>query len=194
MHELMPAARASLIPLLWLAWVLYWWLGAGPLKAVQKRESPAQRASHGLPLLAAALLFLLPRRALGPLAAPFMPYTWGDYGNAVLLVALGLGFAVWARRHLGANWSAAVTLKQEHTLVQSGPYRRLRHPIYTGLLLAIAGSALALAQWRGLLALLLVTGSLLFKLRREERWMLERFGDAYRAYRARSWALLPGIY
>ena len=110
------------------------------------------------------------------------------------LVALGLGYAAQARRHLGANWSATVTLKQGHSLIRSGPYRHVRHPIYTGRLLAFAGSALALAQWRGLLALLLVTGSLWLKLRREERWLLQHFGDDYAEYRKTSWALLPGLY
>lgn len=194
MSPLLRTLLQELIPLLWLAWLLYWWLGAGRLKAVARRESRLQRASHGVPLVLAVLLFVLPGHALGALATPFIARSRASYGIGVALVALGLGYAVRARRHLGANWSATVTLKQGHSLIRSGPYRHVRHPIYTGLLLAFAGSALALAQWRGLLALLLVTGSLWLKLRREERWLLQHFGDDYAEYRKTSWALLPGLY
>jgi len=183
-----------LIPVMWLALFIYWWFGAGRLKAVERRESRVQRASHLVPMLLAALLFILPGRDLGMLAAPFMERTLTSYSIGVVLVVLGCGLAILARRHLGANWSAAVTLKHDHSLVQSGPYRYLRHPIYTGLVLAFAGNALALGEWRGLLALLMVCVSLVFKLRREERWMLEHFGTTYADYRRRSWALLPWIY
>ena len=194
MNPLLRTLLQELIPLLWLVWLLYWLLGAGRLKAVARRESRLQRASHGVPLVLAALLLVLPGHALGALATLFIARSWTGYGIGVALVALGLGYAVQARRHLGANWSATVTLKQAHSLIRNGPYRHVRHPIYTGLLLAFAGSALALAEWRGLLALLLVTGSLWLKLRREERWLLEHFGDDYAEYRKTSWALLPGLY
>ncbi|MHB8309585.1 MAG: methyltransferase family protein [Metallibacterium sp.] len=194
MNPLLRIFLLEWIPLLWLAWLLYWLLGAGRLKAVERRESRLQRASHGVPLALAVLLFVLPGHALGALAAPFIARSWTGYGIGVALVALGLGYAAQARRHLGANWSATVTLKQEHSLIRSGPYRHVRHPIYTGMLLAFVGSALALAEWRGVLAVLLATVALIVKLRREERWMLERFGNDYAEYRKASWALLPGVY
>lgn len=183
-----------LIQATWLALFIYWWFGAGRLKAVERRESRVQRASHSVPMLLAALLFILPGRDLSVLAAAFMERTWTSYSIGVVLVVLGCSFAILARRRLGSNWSAAVTLKHDHSLVQSGPYRHIRHPIYTGLVLAFAGTALALGEWRGLLALLMVCVSLVFKLRREERWMLEHFGTAYTDYRRGSWALLPWIY
>ncbi len=194
MSPLLRPLLQELIPLLWLVWLLYWWLGAGRLKAVARRESRLQRASHGVPLALAALLLVLPGHALGALATPFIARSWTGYGIGVALVALGLGYAVQARRHLGANWSGTVTLKQGHSLIRSGPYRHVRHPIYTGILLAFVGSALALAEWRGVLAVLLAAVALIIKLRREERWMLQRFGNDYAEYRKASWALLPGLY
>ena len=180
--------------LLWLAWMLYWWLGAGRLKAVERRESCLQSADHRVPLVLGVSLFVLPAQALGALATPFIARSLTGYGIGVAMVALGLGYAVQARRHLGANWSSTITLKQAHSLIRSGPYRHVRHPIYTGILLACVGSALTLAEWRGLLAVLLIAVALIFKLRREERWMLERFGNDYAEYRKTSWALLPGLY
>ena len=194
MNLLLRTLLQEWIPLLWLVWLLYWRLGARHLKAVARRESRLQRASHIIPLVLAALLFLLPGRVCGVLSTVFIARSWASYDIGVTLVTLGLGYTVQARRHLGANWSGTITLKQEHSLVRSGPYRRVRHPIYTGLLLAIAGSALALAEWRGVLAVLLAAVALIIKLRREERWMLERFGNDYAEYRKASWALLPGVY
>lgn len=183
-----------LIQIMWLALLLYWVLGTGGLKAVERRESPVQRVSHLVPMLIAALLLVLPGRDLGVLAVPFMERTWTGYSIGVVLVGLGCAYAILARRYLGANWSGSVTLKQDHSLVQSGPYRYIRHPIYTGLIAAFAGTTLAIGEWRGLLALLLVCVSLVFKLRREERLMLEHFGTSYTDYRRVSWALLPWIY
>ncbi len=109
------------------------------------------------------------------------------------LVLLGLAFTVWARVHLGRNWSGIVTVKQGHELIRSGPYRWVRHPIYTGLLLAFMGSAIALGQWRGVLAMLIVFAALWRKLRLEERWMIETFGAAYTAYRNEVAALIPFV-
>jgi protein-S-isoprenylcysteine O-methyltransferase Ste14 len=109
------------------------------------------------------------------------------------LTAAGLLFTVWARVHLGTNWSGTVTLKRGHELITSGPYAFVRHPIYTGLLLAFLGSALARDEWRGVLALALVALALWRKLRNEERWMREQFGDAYSAYSKRVAALVPRV-
>jgi len=86
-----------------------------------------------------------------------------------------------------------VTIKQDHELVTSGPYAFVRHPIYTGLLLAIGGSAIALGEWRGVVALVLAAAALWMKLRVEERWMREQFGAAYTAYAARVAALVPFV-
>jgi protein-S-isoprenylcysteine O-methyltransferase Ste14 len=86
-----------------------------------------------------------------------------------------------------------VQLKQGHELILRGPYQRVRHPIYTGLLLAFLGSALALGELRGLLAFGILAASLWFKLRLEERWMREQFGSAYVDYMRRVKALVPGV-
>ncbi len=189
----MSHAPALLIPALWGAWLAYWVAAAFAAKAVARRESRGSRLTHIVPLVAGGVL----------LAAPTMPGWLGQRmfapdaaleAGAAALVALGLGFAVWARIALGGNWSGTVTLKHDHTIVRSGPYRRIRHPIYTGLLLAIAGTALARGEWRGLVALLLVLVALLRKIGLEERWLGEHFGTAYADYRAASWALVPYLY
>ena len=109
------------------------------------------------------------------------------------LVVAGLSFSVWARRTLGGNWSGTVTVKVDHELVQTGPYRRIRHPIYTGLLLAVFGSGLAAGRVYGIAAFALIAIALVWKLRLEERWMLAEFGERYERYRRSSWALIPFV-
>ena len=94
---------------------------------------------------------------------------------------------------LGRNWSGIVTVKQDHELVRSGPYRWVRHPIYTGLLIAFVGTAISRGEWRGVLAVLIVFAALWRKLQLEERWMIETFGDAYLRYRAEVRALIPFV-
>ena len=122
-----------------------------------------------------------------------MPFTtWLPWLGAALTLA-GIAFTIWARVLLGGNWSGGVTLKHDHELVIDGPYRWVRHPIYTGLLVALAGTALALGEWRGLLALAIAAAALWRKLGLEEALMRGQFGDAYAHYAERVPALIPFV-
>ena len=107
------------------------------------------------------------------------------------LIAAGLAFAVWARAHLGRNWSGAVTVKQGHELVRSGPYAYLRHPIYAGLLAAVLGTALASGTVHAALAFAIIAAALLWKVRTEEAFMRATFPGEYERYRAAVPALIP---
>jgi protein-S-isoprenylcysteine O-methyltransferase Ste14 len=183
-----------LIPALWTAWALYWCIAAFATKPVRRRESAASRLSHYIPLLLAVLLLMLPRFAGTILGTRLLPRSALLFWIGTVVLLAGLLFTIAARRHLGGNWSGAVTLKQDHTLIRSGPYRFVRHPIYTGLLLAIFGSGvIALGEWRGLVALALVTVAFLRKIQIEERFMQEQFGDGYTRYRQEVAALIPGV-
>jgi protein-S-isoprenylcysteine O-methyltransferase Ste14 len=177
---------------LWIAWLIYWRISATGVKAVRRRESAASRAAHLLPLAIAALLLWMPAMAGGGiLFQRFMPQSFAGYWTGTGLLALGLAFSVWARVYLGRNWSATVTVKEDHELIRGGPYALVRHPIYSGLLLAFIGSAIARAEWRGVVAVLIVLVALWRKLRLEERFMSETFGDEYRRYREHTAALIP---
>jgi protein-S-isoprenylcysteine O-methyltransferase Ste14 len=182
-----------LFPLMWGAWALYWWLTSADVKATARRESTLSRWLHLGPLALAAWLLASRPPGLSWLAARFVAASVQIVLVGALLTAAGLLFAVWARRHIGRNWSATVTLKEGHELVTSGPYAIVRHPIYTGLLLAFTGTALAVGEWRGVVAAVLVLAALWRKLRLEERWMRERFGAAYEQYSRRVKALLPFV-
>ncbi len=175
---------------LWAAWLLYWAVMAANVKVTRQRQSLASRLAHLLPLLLGAWLIFEPRR-LGWLSMQVLPETSARYLLGLVLAALGFGFAVWARVHLGSNWSGTVTLKEGHELIRSGPYALVRHPIYTGLLLAFLGSAIACGEVRAFLGLAIVLFSFVRKLRMEEALMHATFPAQYPRYSAEVPALLP---
>jgi protein-S-isoprenylcysteine O-methyltransferase Ste14 len=122
-----------------------------------------------------------------------MPAAAWPSALGAILVAAGLGFSVWARRHLGRNWSAHVVVKEGHSLIRTGPYRRLRHPIYSGILLAFLGMAAAIGELRGFLAFVPALVSFAQKSRVEEARMREIFAE-YEQYQRESAALIPFVY
>jgi protein-S-isoprenylcysteine O-methyltransferase Ste14 len=179
---------------LWLAWAAIWFIAAHNVKAASRKESFGSRALYIAPLLVAVLLMVSRRLPFDWLYLHFLPTSAAIQGLGIILVAAGLGFAVWARLHLGRNWSSQITLKQDHELIRSGPYGVVRHPIYSGLLVAILGTAIAIGEWRTLVALACVLLAVLRKLSVEERWLGELFPDAYARYRQEVPALVPFIY
>jgi protein-S-isoprenylcysteine O-methyltransferase Ste14 len=111
----------------------------------------------------------------------------------LVLFALGLSFAIWARVHIGRNWGTPMSRKDEPELVTTGPYRRVRHPIYTGILCAGVGTAIAL-NWLWLIAVALAGAYFIYSATVEERYMTEKFPDAYPAYRRSTKMLVPFIF
>ena len=109
------------------------------------------------------------------------------------MFGLGLGFAIWARLHIGRNWGTPMTQKDEPELVTSGPYHLVRHPIYSGILVAGVGTAVALS-WLGLIAVVLAGLYFVYSATVEERYLTEQFPDAYPAYKRSTKMLLPFIF
>lgn len=184
--------HAYLIPLFWTGYIVYWSAMSKDVKATELQEPSASRLERLAVMLSAIVLLWFPIR-LSLLDGRWLPSgIWCFWAGAVI-TACGLSFSVCARRHLGSNWSQSVTLKQGHELITSGPYALVRHPIYTGLILAFLGTAIDQGQWRGLLAVALVFYTLWRKLRMEEQWMRVQFGDSYKTYSRRVAALVPHI-
>lgn len=111
-----------------------------------------------------------------------------------LVTVAGLGSSIWARFSLGRNWSGTVTVKHDHELVRKGPYSLVRHPIYSGLSLALLGTVLAIGEVRGLIALPLLVLEFKRKSLLEERFMIEEFGAQYVEYRDEVKALIPFVW
>jgi protein-S-isoprenylcysteine O-methyltransferase Ste14 len=179
----------------WCVFALVWLWGWTRVKSAQRRESVLPRIlKYWLPL-AVGIALIGPGRWfegtwLG--ARVYPPQAWIALLGALLTIA-GVAFACWARFVLGRNWSSVVQVKQDHELIQRGPYRFVRHPIYTGLLLAFFGTAVAIGEWRGFICVVIVGASFWFKLRLEERWMRDNFGAAYEQYMQHTKALIPGV-
>ncbi|MFK2892883.1 methyltransferase family protein [Dyella flagellata] len=183
------------ISLIWLAWLIYWWVSSCGTKAAARVDSWGTLLVYRVPLVIGVLLMLAvaPGRWWPWLLQPFLPVEAALAWIGMVLLLLGLAFACWARVVLGRNWSATVQLKQDHELVTAGPYHWVRHPIYTGVLLGLLGTALVRDQWRCLLALAIIAAAFWYKLRHEEAWMREQFGTAYVDYMRRTKALIPGV-
>lgn len=181
------------IPAMWFAWLAYWAYAARGIKETERSEGVRSRLSYHLPLIVGALSIAVPH-VLGPqLESLFVARNAFWQALAIALVAVGLGFSVAARIWLGRNWSGTVTVKQGHELIRSGPYALVRHPIYTGMLLALIGSALMVGNWRALIGLALIIASFVRKLKIEERFMAQEFGEAYARYRAQVAMLVPFV-
>lgn len=179
---------------LWTVFVLYWFISGLKVKQTARTEMSASRIATVTTLIAgAALIFWQSPRSIGPLSARFAPDNDWIKVSGELLVAAGVGIAIWARWHLGQYWSARVTLKVDHQLIQSGPYAWVRHPIYTGVLLAMLGSAVFVGEWRALLGVLLVFVAHWLKAQREEALLVGQFGSAYEEYRRRTGSLIPRL-
>jgi protein-S-isoprenylcysteine O-methyltransferase Ste14 len=182
-----------LFPALWIAWLIYWWASARNVKVTRWREPLGSQLLHRVPMILAALVLAAPR--LLPLALRWRILPAGALVPTlgVVLIAVGLGFSVWARRHLGRNWSSRVVVKEDHALIRTGPYSRLRHPIYSGLLLAFLGTAMIIGEVRAFLAFVLLLISFAIKSQAEEARMREAFPE-YEQYRRETTALIPYVY
>ncbi len=179
---------------LWLGLGIFWLVGAITAKRTALTQSPGSRLLQVAPEIVA--FFLLLGRFNWPywLRRRFVPeYSLAPMWVGLAFTAAGIGFAIWARLWIGRNWSGRVTIKEEHELIQDGPYAIVRHPIYSGFLLAILGTAIVHGEVRGLLALPLAAVGWTFKLRLEESFMAQQFGTAYLDYKRRVKALVPFV-
>jgi protein-S-isoprenylcysteine O-methyltransferase Ste14 len=181
-----------LIEISWLLFAMFWLSTALGSKKPSRTEAPAERLGH-IAFMAAGFLLLYDSapQFLDWLNRRFVPdERWVTWLGAWLTLA-GVLFAVWARATIGKDWSAEVQIKEGHELIRSGPYAHIRHPIYTGILLAVAGSALSIGEYRALVALAIMCIGFARKAKKEESFLAAQFGSAFAEHRRRTGFFLP---
>jgi protein-S-isoprenylcysteine O-methyltransferase Ste14 len=177
----------------WIAFIAVWLMAAVSTKHTVYRETRAQRLRYWVLFVIAWLVLVYGWQLPYPLNLRIIPRMTTMASTAAMLCVSGLLFALWARITLGRNWSGVVTLKEGHELVERGPYRLVRHPIYTGMLAMFFATALAQRHLAGFLGVLLMFASFWIKLGFEEKLMLQQFPDRYAAYRRRTKRIIPFV-
>jgi protein-S-isoprenylcysteine O-methyltransferase Ste14 len=178
---------------LWSGLVLIWLASLFWTKRTEHRESFGSRLTYTpLNVLGFYLLFSS-GMSVHSLQVRIVPANHLVDGVGIVLTLVGVLFALWARLSIGQNWSGSITMKVGHQLIRTGPYAWVRHPIYSGLLLAALGTALVLGQVRGFVAVILLWLSFLIKSRLEERFMRTLFGSEYDNYSRSTGALVPRL-
>ncbi len=177
--------------ILWGAFLAVWIVWAIRTKETKEREGAWSRLSYTVLTIAAFFGMFTDRIALGWLRIVVFPATLAIEIPGVVITLAGIAFAIWARVSIGGNWSSSVTVKVGHQLIRTGPYRWVRHPIYSGMTLAMLGTALERRELRGLLAVVLLYAGFRIKSRIEERAMVGEFGAAYDEYRRGTGAIFP---
>ncbi len=176
---------------IWASFSILWEVAARNTSRDQSAESSSARTLHVLMVNVALLLIFVP---VPGLTQRFVPASAALSIVGLTLQFAGLFFAVWARLHLGRNWSGRISIKVDHELIRTGPYRLIRHPIYTGFLGMFAASVLVSGEVHAVVGLALGTFAYIRKLRLEEENLAAVFGAEWTEYRASSWALVPGLY
>jgi protein-S-isoprenylcysteine O-methyltransferase Ste14 len=177
-----------IIFILWMIFILYWIAFLRGNKRAVRRINPGARIP---PLICLFALFWLFQIHPGFFHRPLYARNHSVEAVGVVLCALGIGFAIWARNILGRNWSGIPQIKEGHELIRAGPYRLVRHPIYTGILLAIFGTGFGRGQMRDLVIFLFGFIALWIKLKVEESLLTQQFPEAYPQYRDGTKALIP---
>ncbi len=184
---------SDIITAIWVVFLVYWAVSAAGAK---KSIKGGWRRGAGFRLLAVIfIIFILQIPAVkGYVRYNFLTRpSYALQAIGVVLCAAGVAFAIWARRHLGRNWGMPMTMRTEPELVTSGPYKFVRHPIYTGMLLALLGSAMVSGTvWLAVFVFVLIYFA--YSARTEERLMSEKFPDKYAEYKKRTRMLIPFIF
>jgi protein-S-isoprenylcysteine O-methyltransferase Ste14 len=184
--------QIELIP--WYVFAAYWAISWLRVKRTKSAEPLTSRLATIVPLVLAFMLLFSDSLRVGPLRRRFLPVEVWIGRSGIALTTVGVAVAIWARYSIGQYWSARVTLKEGHRVIRSGPYAWVRHPIYTGMLLAAMGTALVIGEWRGVLAVVVIWAVHSRKALREEAMLTGELGEEYASYRRSTGFLFPRLF
>jgi protein-S-isoprenylcysteine O-methyltransferase Ste14 len=187
----MNITAGQIIGFSWLLFAAYWIIAALGAKRPAKRERVGERAGYIIFMLLGFFLLYSGDPRFGALNQRFAPEKpWLDYLGAAMTLA-GVLFAIWARYTIGKEWSAEIQIKQGHELIRLGPYAHIRHPIYSGILVALAGTALSINRYRAILGVGFFLAGFVRKARKEEVLLAREFGAAFDDHRRHTGFFLP---
>jgi protein-S-isoprenylcysteine O-methyltransferase Ste14 len=175
----------------WIVFAAYWAVGALKTRRTVSQESLASRCGILLLEILGFVLLFSGVGEIGFLGRQVFPQNYVSAVTGVALTWIGIAIALWARWHLGQYWSARVTLKQDHQLIRTGPYAHFRHPIYSGLDLAVLGAALAIDEWRCVAAVGFIVLGYWIKAKKEESMLATQFGEVFEEHRRHTGFLIP---
>ncbi len=188
----MQFAPDLIIPICWLIFLVFWLISSFFVKAIAERKSFASSLPYRIPLIIGAVVLWHIRWGRGPMNLSLTPCTMVTLWAGAVISVAGLFITLWARVTLGSNWSSEVRFKQGHELIKTGPYRFVRHPIYTGILLMCLAIAIAYGRLHHWLGVCIIVIGLWIKLKQEEEVMRQHFPD-YPDYCKHVKALVPFI-
>ena len=175
---------------LWIFVTLYWILSARKIG----NDHKGNETFSFIKLIGSALIVYLPLLTGGFIDAKIFDKTNFSAISGTLICMIGILLMIWAREHLGKNWSGNVVIQREHSLSVSGPYKYVRHPIYSGGLLAMLGSAIVIGQIFGFIWVLFCGFGLSMKIRKEEDLLTKQFPELYPRYKKQVKKLIPFIW
>ncbi|MGH9572611.1 MAG: methyltransferase family protein [Candidatus Acidiferrales bacterium] len=179
----------------WIVFLVFWLISSFTAKKIARREGRAGIARRVLTgFVGYFLFFRAADPGFGVLSHRFLPDDVRIASSGAVITALGVLVAIWARIHIGKYWSATVALKSDHQLIRTGPYARVRHPIYTGILLALAGTAVAIGCYAALVGLAIYLAVFWIKARKEETLLVGEFGPAFEEHRRSTGFFLPKLF
>jgi protein-S-isoprenylcysteine O-methyltransferase Ste14 len=177
----------------WVVFVVYWAVGAMKTRRTVSQEPAAARFGFMLVEILGFVLLFSEHAGVGVFGRRIFPQTYALAVAGVALTWIGIALALWARRHLGQFWSARITLKEGHVLIRTGPYAHFRHPIYSGIILATLGGALAIDRWRCVLGIGFIVLGYWIKARKEESMLSAQFGEAFKEHCRHTGFLVPKL-
>lgn len=189
----------TILGYLWSGFGLYWLVAASQGRSNTARSAHRTGEPHLFRVVRLSILFTTfallfwQRLAIGLLGQRFVPDLPALNYTGFAATVAGLALATWARIHLGRNWSDKVVIQAGHQLIRTGPYARLRHPIYSGVLLGVLGTALVLGEWRGMVAFVLLLTNYAIKARKEDRVLADSFGAEFEEHKQGAGFLLPRV-
>ena len=175
----------------WIVFCAYWVMGALKTHRTVTAESFVARTRHLLLEISGFALLFGGFMDIGALGKRVFHRTYATSVAGVALTWIGIALAMWARWHLGQYWSGRITLKQDHKLIRTGPYAHFRHPIYSGIILAAIGGALAIDKWRCVVGVAAIVLAYLIKGKKEESVLAAQFGEDFKEHCRHTGFLIP---